>query len=413
MDTLCRVNFTPSEIYTPSQMQRKFRLGACLTIFQQIICNGDCHVKTARFFESSVPTHLLDYRHVVHKVGQLSSFASYQRSFVNFNKTTERNDDRRHSFPFVTGDGFRSLSDIVVDTPGDVANACYRLTSEHLLARLLRRDQAIVIFVANDGTTLQALIDSQCVHDAIRPVVVVSHNGDADGISPTHPLFSHDKVRALFAQNCDGRHEKMTCIPIGLENRRWPRHGMVPEILAGAMVGNLHGLSPADVISSDGAYIAASCFTPGTYPSERVPLAEMINDSDMAWIDRNCRHDAFHFYRKILASAAVIAPRGNGKDTHRAWESLYLGRVVVTLSSSMDRLWDGLPVLLIRNWSDMSKATVQEGVQTMLEPRRLKQLHENTPKLFMDYWACLIGEAAHRKAEYCTLEGLKRVFSGP
>lgn len=381
-----------------------------LTLFQWTACR----VQAARSWEPSpVSTHLLEYQDVVNKVGQLSSFLSYQRSFVNFNKTTEHNDDRRHSFPFVTGDGFRSLSDIVVDTPADVANACYRLTSDLLIDRRLRRNQAIVVFVANDGTTLQALTDSACIDDAIHPVVIVAHNGDADGISPTHLFFSHNKLRALFSQNCDGNHAKMTCIPIVLENRRWPRNGMVPEMLAGAMVGNLHGLSPADVVSIDEAYIAVSCFTPGTYPSERVPLAEMINDSDMAWIDQNCRHDAFHFYRKILASAAVIAPRGNGKDTHRSWESLYLGRVVVTLSSSMDRLWEGLPVLLLRNWSVMSKATVREGVHTMLEPRRLRQLHENTPKLFLDYWACLIGEAAHRKAEYCTLDGLKRVFSGP
>jgi hypothetical protein len=159
--------------------------------------------------------------------------------------------------------------------------------------------------------------------------------------------------------------------------------------------------------------IAASCFSPGTYPSEREPLTAQINGASMGWIDKHCRQEAFQFYRKILKSAAVIAPRGNGKDTHRAWESLYLGRVVVTLSSSIDPLWEGLPVLLLKDWGQLSKAAIQQSVLHMYSPQRLRQYQKNTRMLFLDYWACLIGSAANRKSEFCTINGLKQVFSRP
>jgi len=373
-----------------------------------------CEVQHALRTKAGTPqsSHMLDYRTIVHKLGYLSTMIGYQRSFVDYNETAERNDDRRHSFPFVTGDGFRSLADIVVEAPENVAAACSLLISDSLFAQRLRPDQAAVVFVANDGMTFRALIDAKCVENSARPVVFVSHNGDADGIAKTHPILDHANVRVVFAQNCDGHHPKLTCIPIGLENRRWPRNGMIPEVLAGAMIGNLHGSSPADVVSSPtSAHIAASCFTPGTYPTEREPLAARNNGSAMGWIDKHCRHETFEFYRKLLRSAAVIAPRGNGKDTHRAWESLYLGRVIVTLSSSMDPLWEGLPVLMLKDWSQLSKDVIQKSVKAMSRPLRLQEYRTNTRKLFLDYWACLIGAAADRRNEFCTMHGIKQVLS--
>lgn len=386
-------------------MYTRHMLSLCLC------CWTVCYARGARLRPT---THFFDNEMVVNKLGYLSSFAKYQRPFIDYDETTTDYDkDRRHSFPFVTGDGFRSLADVIVDTIDDVKNACSLLTNTSAINQRLRLHQSVVLFVANDGVTLSTLINANCIGSASRSVVIIVHNGDADGISSRHQFLAHGNVLAVFTQNCDGFHSKITCIPIGIENRRWPRHGRVPEVLAGAMSGNLHGLSPADIVLSNKANaIATSCFTPDTYQLERVPLFNMINSSAMNWIDNNCRHDAFHFYRKVLRSAAVIAPRGNGKDTHRAWESLYLGRMIVTLSSSLDPLWEGLPVLLLRDWNDLSEEVVRKRVLTMSSPQHLQQYQANTPKLFLDYWACLIGKAANRKSKYCTLGGLRRVLNG-
>ena len=40
----------------------------------------------------------------------------------------------------------------------------------------------------------------------------------------------------------------------------------------------------------------------------------------------------------------VIAPRGGGEDTHRAWEALYLGVVPIVKHSPIDSVFEGLPV---------------------------------------------------------------------
>jgi len=52
--------------------------------------------------------------------------------------------------------------------------------------------------------------------------------------------------------------------------------------------------------------------------------------------------------------AAVLSPHGGGLDCHRTWEALALGHLVVVPSSSVDPLFDGLRVVPVTRWSDVT-----------------------------------------------------------
>ena len=44
---------------------------------------------------------------------------------------------------------------------------------------------------------------------------------------------------------------------------------------------------------------------------------------------------------------------GNGLDCHRTWELLYLGCIVITRTSPLDPLFEGLPVVIVRDWEEV------------------------------------------------------------
>jgi len=52
--------------------------------------------------------------------------------------------------------------------------------------------------------------------------------------------------------------------------------------------------------------------------------------------------------------AFVLSPHGTGLDCHRTWEALALGHVVLVPSSSLESLYDGLPVIALKDWSDIT-----------------------------------------------------------
>ena len=64
----------------------------------------------------------------------------------------------------------------------------------------------------------------------------------------------------------------------------------------------------------------------------------------------NTRHSAF-----------TVCPEGNGVDTHRLWETLYMGGIpIVTPNPLMNSLYSQLPVLVINKWSDLANSQLLE-----------------------------------------------------
>jgi hypothetical protein len=49
----------------------------------------------------------------------------------------------------------------------------------------------------------------------------------------------------------------------------------------------------------------------------------------------------------------VVSAKGNGLDSHRTWELLYLGCIVITKSSSLDPLFSELPVVIVDDWKEV------------------------------------------------------------
>lgn len=59
-------------------------------------------------------------------------------------------------------------------------------------------------------------------------------------------------------------------------------------------------------------------------------------------------------WRNMTEFAFVLSPFGNGMDCHRTWEALLCGCIPIVRSSVFNELFEGLPVLIVDKWSDIS-----------------------------------------------------------
>ena len=64
---------------------------------------------------------------------------------------------------------------------------------------------------------------------------------------------------------------------------------------------------------------------------------------------------------------------GNGVDTHRLWEALYLGCIPIALRNRIYQHYD-LPIIQVNDWSEITLELLQ------------KEISNNTEHLYMDYW---------------------------
>lgn len=69
------------------------------------------------------------------------------------------------------------------------------------------------------------------------------------------------------------------------------------------------------------------------------------------------RHE---FIELLLTSRFVFSPAGHGHANHRDWEALVAGAVpVVDYSPDHAELWEGLPVVQVRDWATVTPAFLE------------------------------------------------------
>ena len=71
---------------------------------------------------------------------------------------------------------------------------------------------------------------------------------------------------------------------------------------------------------------------------------------------------------------------GNGLTCHREWETLYAGRIPIVRTSHMDPMYQQLPVLIVSNWTDVTKDFLVQQWGRMAGARY------NFAKLWEPFW---------------------------
>ena len=80
----------------------------------------------------------------------------------------------------------------------------------------------------------------------------------------------------------------------------------------------------------------------------------------------------------------VICPEGNGIDTHRMWEALYLRTIPIIKKNKISNYIKKakIPVLILNKWSDLSKFDEKQLKKFYFSKKKLF----NNRYLFQDYW---------------------------
>ncbi len=77
-----------------------------------------------------------------------------------------------------------------------------------------------------------------------------------------------------------------------------------------------------------------------------------------------------------------ISPPGVGLDAHRTWEALMVGTIPIVLSSPLNPLYEGLPVIMVKSFSSISR----ESLDIAYEIVKANLAGYDFSKLYVDYW---------------------------
>lgn len=189
-------------------------------------------------------------------------------------------------------------------------------------------------------------------------VVLVLHNSDAivdqDVLSRLSP-----HVRHVFAQNLTApSNVRHISVPIGIANSPYTH-------------GDRNRVDFTSRFATFPEWKKDMCYF-GFHVETNVPRRKLCKDTldTSSWLTWQSPNKPFQPYLfDLLRHKYAVCPEGNGVDTHRFWECLYLGVVPIvcpTQSSVEFRSFltnwplEDMPVLVVSSWSDLSLTLLSE-----------------------------------------------------
>ena len=316
--------------------------------------------------------------------------------------------DRGHQSPFINGDGLRLCADYAVNEtahrvfPVDVATGAADASVPAPKAAATSARPLTVFHRPQDAEHVLAFVQAQSALAAgsgpSPRFVLVGHNSDFGyphyGGSPalvnaTHALARLPQVEAVYAQNYVGIKDaalarKFHPIPIGIENRYNP-FGKEWATYRSHACGATRSRPPKDRKK----LLLVSIKRVSTASADRKALleaAEKMAKEAPGRVTIATYGTLGEYLDAVAEHTFVAAPRGNGWDTHRAYDGWMMGSFVVTKRGPLDALYARLPSLLLDDWKGLTVSALEEARARLFEGLAAGTLDVEPGLLTARYW---------------------------
>ncbi len=210
--------------------------------------------------------------------------------------------------------------------------------------------------------------------------VIITHNGDQhveDGFIGTYDngrrikeeeYTLSDNILKLYCQNIDVVHPRIDSIPLGVENMMWNLKQNKMAIMKKYSILRKTAL----------LYINHDC---RTNSEERNKVYDHLgNKSWTTAVHGINRQNMESYFSNVACHKFMAAPYGNGFDTHRLWEALYLNTIPIIRRNVFTSFYEDLPICLIDEWDEVTVEFLNR------EYNRIRSMSWNRDKLTFEWW---------------------------
>lgn len=270
---------------------------------------------------------------------------------------------------FICGDRFVELADFVYTVPNPTDYYKYPNTFDPVRVNAFNGIPVIYTLTQYAKLLLPQLATLK------KKVVLITHSSDDPVDAQLYAMLPPNVIR-WFSQNVDHMADRLHAIPIGIENaqRAEFHHTNKPEKLLAKM--------KEEKMYKNLLYLNCSAWTNKT---ARIPLYQILTGNP--WVTLVQQPNIFDFdgyIDNIYGHKFVACPPGNGIDTHRTWETLYLDSIPIEKRNENNIFWRDLPICFVSVWEEITEEFLNA------EYERIINTAWNLTKLEFPYWRDLI-----------------------
>ena len=200
----------------------------------------------------------------------------------------------------------------------------------------------------------------------LENIILVTHQSDK---KITKKLFKlkPNSISKWFSTNVCYSHHDLIPIPIGVNNSYYEMHPSSKDIVK--------AYAKLENEKTDKVYVN---FNINTKQFHRFHTLRTVSKNDNFFIQkRKLKKD--EYLRELSQFKYTLCPWGNGYDTHRVWESIYLGSVPIVKFHKLYKPIKSIPSITIKSFKNLDFNNFKVNLNEI----------ENE-KIYFSYWSHLI-----------------------
>ena len=235
---------------------------------------------------------------------------------------------RQDTYPYLSSDGYALRS-------------CYRIernfTTEQIEDVVERLPANSVLYIPGHLVHQTSLIVESRKKDIRK--VIIADDDDTQNIDSLRVLIQH--VQVIQSVNLVELQVGLSPLPLGLES---------PSYRSGGRLIDFKKKPSHRVADRPISFLVA--WNPNTNNSKRSEaISHFKSASDTSIYEKRITARSVH--KLMRRSLFVPCPRGNGVDSHRIWEAIYLGSIPVVLKEDSFPALIDWPIWIVDSWSEV------------------------------------------------------------
>ena len=236
---------------------------------------------------------------------------------------------------------------------------------------------------------------SQIVHTFFTNIIqnfknkIILITLETDGFNMREDYLKHPLLHHWYTWNKPVQHEKLTCIPIGLNFDRH-KNSIVNYINRDSKDKGRDKLFAVNLSVSSNPdrirliQIAKTKWNGFCTHIDNIPFLNSYRRQSIIEGSINVDVTNPECYAILSKYKFILSPPGAGLDCHRTWEALYCGTIPIIIESSINELYRDLPVLIVNSWDDITKDLLEKKYVEIQD--NIKKDKYNMKKMYMNYW---------------------------
>jgi hypothetical protein len=235
----------------------------------------------------------------------------------------------------------------------------------------------LVIYICSDA--LENFIE-KTLNKISKPFILMTGNSDrtiSREIKNIKLLINNKFLIKWYAQNLKLNHEKISYLPIGLDyhatfksRNKYKSKKEFPNLKENQLIK----ISKSKIKKN---FLMYSNWLFNLNKKRKLCLNQI--DQTLVFFEKK-KVSQTQSWKNMRKYAFCLCPEGYGIDTHRVWEAIIIGAIPVLKSSSLDNMYNKFPVIIVKNWKDVTKSKL------LNEYNKINKKKYNYSSLYLNFW---------------------------